>query len=475
MLRVFNAMTHQKEEFKTIKPGIVSMYVCGPTVYNYIHLGNARSAIAFDTIRRYLEYIGYQVNYVSNFTDIDDKIIKAAKAAKVSEQVLTAKFEQAFDEDTAPLNIKKATVRPLATEHVTEIIDFVKTLINKGYAYESMGDVYFRARKFPEYGHLAHQSVDDLEIGASERLDDGALSKKEDPIDFAVWKGVANDASISWQSPWGAGRPGWHIECSVMAIKYLGDTIDIHGGGQDLAFPHHTNEIAQSEVYTGKTFANYWLHNGFVTVGDQQEKMSKSLGNFVTVHDLLKDVNPQVLRLMMATTQYRRPISYTETAMQDAENTLKHLTTAYRNLYFRLIDAKTESANTVIVEKIATFIKHFKIAMDDDFNVANAMTVIAEMATYLNVLASQTDRLIKENIEGLLSEYTKMLMVLGIDIEKESNFKQTSDEQVEAKINERASAKISKDYQLADKIRMELQAQGIILEDTPQGTRWHKE
>lgn len=473
MIRVFNTMTRTKEEFHPIKSGVVNMYVCGPTVYNYIHIGNARSAIAFDTIRRYFEYSGYTVNYVSNFTDVDDKIIKAAKAAKISEQELTTKYEQAFNDDTLPLNIKPATVRPLATEHVNEIIDFVKELIAKGYAYESAGDVYFRARKFPDYGHLAHQNIDDLEIGASERLDDGELARKEDPIDFAVWKGADPEVAITWNSPWGPGRPGWHIECSVMAIKYLGTTIDIHGGGQDLAFPHHTNEIAQSEAKTGVTFANYWLHNGFVTVGDDNEKMSKSLGNFVTVHDLLKTVDPQALRLMMATTQYRRPIAFTQVAIDEATHLVKRLITAYSNLAFRLADGQ-EQEDVTLMTQVTNFKKEYMQAMDDDFNVANAMTVINEFTTMLNVYANQ-EQISVPSAQVALNEFAKQVMVLGVNVIPTDDDAKLDNVWIETQVKTRDAAKKAKDYATADKIRAQLHDMGIILEDTAQGTRWKKE
>lgn len=470
MLRVFNTMTREKEEFHPITEGIVNMYVCGPTVYNYIHIGNARSAIAFDTIRRYFEYTGYKVNYVSNFTDVDDKIIKAAKAEGITEKALATRFEKAFYEDTAPLNIQEATVRPLATDHIQDIIEFVKDLVAKGFAYESDGDVYFRARKFPNYGHLAHQSLDDLETGASDRIDDGELARKEDPVDFAVWKGADPEIAITWDSPWGPGRPGWHIECSVMATKYLGNTIDIHGGGQDLAFPHHTNEIAQSEAHTGQTFANYWLHNGFVTVGDDNEKMSKSLGNFVTVHDIIKEIDPQVLRLMMATTQYRRPIAYTHTALQDAENILKRLETAYRNLEFR-IKTGMEVNDVELDAAVETHKMAFIEAMDDDFNVANAMTAIADFATVLNVTA-EAEQVSAPSAQAALHEFAAMLMVIGVAV---APVEVESDATIDELIAERDAAKATKNYQRADEIREQLRTSGIVVEDTAAGTRWHRE
>ena len=332
MMKTFNTMSLEKETFTPINEKTINMYVCGPTVYNYIHIGNARSAIAFDTIRRYFEYRGYEVNYVSNFTDVDDKMIAAASEQGITVPELADKYIDAFNEDTAPLNIKPATVRPRATEHIPEIIEFVEDLIKKGYAYESEGDVYFRAKKFKGYGILAHQDLAEMESNAAGRLDDGELARKEDPMDFAVWKGENGDGAIAWNSPWGKGRPGWHIECSVMSTKYLGNHLDIHGGGIDLAFPHHTNEIAQTEAHTGEKFVEKWLHNGFVTVGDENEKMSKSLGNFTTVHELLQQIDdPMVLRFFMATTQYRRPIAYSQKNMDLAARNLERIRTGYRN------------------------------------------------------------------------------------------------------------------------------------------------
>ena len=307
MLTIYNTLTRKQEEFKPQTPGVVNMYVCGPTVYNYIHIGNARSAIACDTVRRYLEFKGYKVNYVSTFTDVDEKMIKAAHEQGITVPQLADKYIQAFMEDTKAINIEPATMHPRAPENIPEIIKFIQGLIVKGYAYEKDGDVYYRARKFKDYGQLSGQSIDDLEVGASEHVSDDEINKKEDPMDFALWK-AAKPGEINWDSPWGKGRPGWHIECSVMSTKYLGKTIDIHGGGQDLEFPHHENEIAQSEAKTGQKFVRYWMHNGFVTIGKDNEKMSKSLHNFITVHDIIKQVDPQVFRFFMATTQYRRPI-----------------------------------------------------------------------------------------------------------------------------------------------------------------------
>ena len=323
MIKIYNTLTRKKEEFIPIQKGHVGMYVCGPTVYNYIHIGNARSTIAFDTIRRYFEYRGYKVDFVSNFTDVDDKIIRTANELGITAPEVADRFIRAFEEDTKALNVEPATLHPRVMDHMPDILAFIQVLVEKGYAYESSGDVYYRTRKFENYGKLSDQSIDELEVGASQRTGE-EQQQKEDPLDFALWK-QAKPGEISWDSPWGKGRPGWHIECSVMATKHLGETIDIHGGGQDLEFPHHENEIAQSEAKTGKKFANYWMHNGYVTIGEDDEKMSKSLGNFITVHEMIKNVDPQVLRFFMATTQYRRPIRYSETTMKEAATNLQRL------------------------------------------------------------------------------------------------------------------------------------------------------
>ncbi|GAK48147.1 cysteinyl-tRNA synthetase [Secundilactobacillus oryzae JCM 18671] len=468
MLKVFNTLTRQKEVFKSINPNVVNMYVCGPTVYNYIHIGNARSAIAFDTIRRYFEYKGYKVNYVSNFTDVDDKLIKAAKELNITVPEVADRFIEAFKEDTSAINIEPATVNPRATENIPEIIDFIKVLIEKGFAYESVGDVYYRARHFEHYGELSDQNIDELEVGASEHTDPAELEKKEDPIDFALWK-AAKPEEISWESPWGAGRPGWHIECSVMSTKYLGDTIDIHGGGQDLEFPHHENEIAQTEAKTGQKFANYWLHNGFVTVGDANEKMSKSLGNFVTVHDIIKTVAPEVLRFFMATTQYRRPIQYTEANLADAANNLKRLETAYNNLNYRLKDA--EAGNDPKVDQEVRQIQaNFVDAMDDDFNAQNGIAQVYELAKLGNIYA-ENQRVDQGTIKMILEQLQAMVNVFGIVLKSE----ELKDDHIEALIQERLDARKNKDFARSDEIREQLKAQGIILEDTPQGTRWRRE
>ncbi|MDN2452686.1 cysteine--tRNA ligase [Lactobacillus sp. UCMA15818] len=472
MIQLYNTLTNKKENFTPLNSGHITMYVCGPTVYNYIHIGNARSAIAFDTIRRYFEYRGFQVNYVSNFTDVDDKIIAASKNLKITPREVSDKYIKAFYEDTDALNIKRATLNPRVMDTMDDIIKFIQVLIVNGYAYESQGDVYYRARKFAKYGQLSGQSINELEQGASERLNDDEVQKKEDPLDFALWK-AAKKGEIYWKSPWGSGRPGWHIECSVMATKFLGDTIDIHAGGQDLEFPHHENEIAQSEAKTGKKFANYWLHNGFVTIGEDEEKMSKSLGNFITVHEIVKEVSPQVLRFFMATTQYRRPIKYSKANLEDAAANLKKLQGAYDNAAYRLKDAEemqndNESNEYLIQQKI-----DFEAAMDDDFNVQNAITVVYDLAKKLNVYSSE-DRVIKSTLEEFMQILIKELNIFGIflNVHKETD---VDVKEVKELIEQRNAARRDHNFEKSDMIRDLLKGKGIILEDTAQGTRWKKD
>lgn len=468
MLQLYNTLTNQKERFEPLNPGKVTMYVCGPTVYNYIHIGNARSAVAFDTIRRYLEYRGFEVNYVSNFTDVDDKIIKASQEMNLSVKEITEKFINAFYEDTSVLNIKKATLNPRVMDNMDDIIKFIEVLVQKGYAYESAGDVYYKTRKFKDYGKLSGQLIDDLEQGASSRVDDIDQDKKQDPLDFALWK-KAKQGEISWDSPWGQGRPGWHIECSVMSTKYLGDTIDIHAGGQDLEFPHHENEIAQSEAKTGKKFARYWLHNGFVTIGEEDQKMSKSLGNFVTVHDLLKEVNPQVIRFFMSTTQYRRPIRYSSANLNEAKVNLNKLQTAYENLSYRLKDS-VEGNDKEVEANFANLEKDFVKVMDDDFNVQNGISVVYEMAKQLNVY-SEKEKVYTDTINNLINTYKKVVEIFGISFNEE---KELLADTIEKLIQERNEARKNKNFKRSDEIRDLLKEQGIILEDTAQGTRWKR-
>lgn len=471
MLKIYNTLTRKKEEFKPIHPGIVNMYVCGPTVYNYIHIGNARSAIAFDTVRRYFEYLGYKVNYVSNFTDVDDKMIKAAHEQGITVPQLADKYIKAFMEDTNAINIEPATKHPRATENIPDIIRFVQTLIDKGYAYDVDGDVYYRARKFKHYGELSGQSIDDLEVGASEHVSADEVNKKEDPMDFALWK-AAKPGEISWQSPWGNGRPGWHIECSVMSTKYLGKTIDIHAGGQDLEFPHHENEIAQSEAATGQKFVNYWMHNGFVTIGKDNEKMSKSLHNFVTVHDIIKKVDPQVLRFFMATTQYRRPIQYSQANLDDAKNNLDRIQTAFNNLEYRKHDADSNAdADAETIKKLAQFKKDFISAMNDDINVQNGIAVVYELVKYGNVY-SEKQHVQTQAINAIQNLLSELLKIFGVKLQATG---QIDDQKIRDLIEQRNQARQDKNFALSDKIRDDLKSQGIIIEDTPQGTRYRKE
>jgi len=469
-MKIYNTLTRQKEEFKPLVPGQVSMYVCGPTVYNYIHIGNARSSIAFDTIRRYLEYKGFDVKYVSNFTDVDDKMINEARAEGITVPELAKRYINAFMEDTTALNIEPATLHPRATEEIKDIIAFIKTLIEKGFAYEVDGDVYYRAKKFTGYGKLSDQDIASLEEGASQHVNEAEFAKKEDPIDFALWKKQKQSDEIAWDSPWGKGRPGWHIECSVMSTKYLGDTIDIHGGGQDLEFPHHENEIAQSEAETGQKFVRYWMHNGFVTIGKDNEKMSKSLHNFITVHDIIKQVDPQVLRFFMATTQYRRPIQYSEDNLSDAKNNLEHIQTAFDNLTYRQKDAQ-DGADPVVTQKLADFKQSFTEAMDDDINVQNGITVVYELVKFANVYAQQ--KAVKAaaltEMKDLISE---LVSIFGVKLASSDN--EFNDEHIQALIDERNEARKNKNFARSDQIRDELKAQGIILEDTPQGTRFKR-
>lgn len=469
MIKIYNTLTREKEVFQPLEEKKVKMYVCGPTVYNYIHIGNGRSTVSFDTVRRYFEYRGYTVDYLMNFTDVDDKIIRAAKELGTTAPEVAERFINAFNEDTAALNVKPATMNPRVMDHIEDIIAFIAALVEKGYAYPVNGDVYYRTRKFAHYGQLSDQSIDELEVGASQRT--GEEQKiKEDPLDFALWK-AAKGGEIAWESPWGAGRPGWHIECSVMATKHLGETIDIHGGGQDLTFPHHENEIAQSEAKTGKTFANYWMHNGYVTIGEDEEKMSKSLGNFVTVHEMVKKVDPQVLRFFLATTQYRRPIKYSETTLHEAQTNLQKLRTTYENAKFRLNSSHYQASDEEIhAAALEEFEERFVKEMDDDFNAANGITVVYELAKWLN-LASEDPETDLALLAAGLAKFSEWLTIFGIYFVSE----ELLDEEIEQLINERIAARKAKDFARSDQIRDELKEQGIILEDTPQGTRWRRE
>lgn len=474
-LKVYNTLTRKKEEFKPLVPGQISMYVCGPTVYNYIHIGNARSSIAFDTIRRYFEYKGYKVKYVSNFTDVDDKMINEARAEGTTVPKLAEKFINAFLEDTTALNIEPATLHPRATHEIKDIINFVKALIDKGYAYEVDGDVYYRARKFKHYGELSDQNIEQLEEGASEHINDEEQNRKEDSIDFALWKAQKEPDEIAWDSPWGKGRPGWHIECSVMSTKYLGDTIDIHGGGQDLEFPHHENEIAQSEAKTGKKFVNYWLHNGFVTVGKDQEKMSKSLQNFVTVHDILKEVDPQVLRFFMASVQYRRQINYSEENLKQAATILDRFKNTLTNINYRLDDDTVSENNPNLAKAIEETEQKFVTAMDDDFNVQNALTAIYDLLPVVNANAN-SEKADKKTLELFEKKLAAWLLVFGVDTEKLcAQSAGSNDDEIEELVKQRDEARANKDWATSDKLRDQLKEMGITIQDTPQGTRWTRD
>lgn len=443
-------MTRKIEEFHPLEENKIKMYVCGPTVYNYIHIGNARSVVAFDLIRRYMEYKGFEVTYVSNFTDVDDKIIKGAAQEHLTPLELSDKYIAAFYQDTDALNVKRATVNPRATNYIDKMITFIQDLMDKGFAYEAEGDVYFRVSKSEGYAKLANKNLEELLQGASGRTDE-ETARKESPADFALWKAAKKD-EISWSSPWGEGRPGWHIECSVMSSDLLGDTLDIHAGGADLEFPHHTNEIAQSEAKIGKKFVNYWMHNGFVNVSG--EKMSKSLGNFKTVHEMLDVVSPTVLRFFLATTHYRRPVNFTDEAVQDAENNVKKIENAYRNL-----DVEGQAD----LEALAKFKAAFETAMDEDFNIANGLTVFYDFITWVN----------KGN-GGLEVKafFEDVLLILGLHFENQDT---SLDAEIEDLIEARQAARAARDFAQADKIRDELKTQGIVLEDTAQGVRWHRE
>jgi cysteinyl-tRNA synthetase len=462
-IHLYNTLTRKKEEFKPLEANKVKMYVCGPTVYNYIHIGNARPAIVFDTVRRYFEFRGYDVHYVSNFTDVDDKLIKAANELGEEVPTIAERFIDAYFEDVSALGCKKADVHPRVTENMDIIIDFIQALIEKGFAYESEGDVYYRTREFKEYGKLSHQSIDELRVGARIEVGD----KKQDALDFVLWKS-AKPGEIYWESPWGNGRPGWHIECSAMAKRYLGETIDIHAGGQDLAFPHHENEIAQSEAVNGKTFANYWMHNGYINIDN--EKMSKSLGNFVLVHDIIKDVDPQVLRFFMLSVHYRHPINYSVELLESTTNALERLRTSYANLKHRL-QSSTNLTNDdeTWLEKITAFRNDFIEAMDDDFNTANAISVLFELSKQANYYLQEKNTAEKV-IEAFIQEFEVLFNTLGLKLEDE----QLLDEEIEELIAKRIQARKDRDFALSDQIRDQLKAMNIILEDTPQGTRWKR-
>lgn len=465
-MRIYNTLTRRKEELKTITPGEVKIYACGPTVYNYIHIGNSRPLCVFDTLRRYLEYRGYKVNFVQNFTDIDDKIIKKAIEENSDYKTVSEKYIKEFWTDAKGLNFREATVHPKATENIDEIINIITTLVEKGYAYPvENGDVYFSPKKFSGYGKLSHQPLEELEAGA--RINIGEL--KREPMDFALWKG-AKPGEPYWESPWGKGRPGWHIECSAMVHRFLGNTIDIHCGGQDLIFPHHENEIAQSECCNGVPFAHYWMHNGYINVDNV--KMSKSLGNFFTVRDVAEKYGYEPIRYLMISSQYRSPINYSVDIIEQCKASLQRLYTCRNNLDFALenaTDIVPENAEG-IKKQLDSRREQFIEAMDDDLNTADGISAVFELVKDINVnvIDSKSAELIKYAID-LFDELTN---VLGLVYNRDTG---SLDEEVEKLIEARQNARKEKNWAEADRIRDELKAQGIVLEDTPQGVKWHRE
>jgi cysteinyl-tRNA synthetase len=463
-VKIYNTLSRKKEPFVPIEEGKVSMYVCGPTVYNYIHIGNARPPIVFDTVRRYLEYRGYEVKYVMNFTDVDDKIINAAKEMGEDVYAVAEKFIQAYKEDTSALGVKEGALHPRVTESMEEIIDFVQGLIDNGHAYVSEGDVYFRTRSFDGYGKLSHQPIDELRSGARIRVGE----QKDDPLDFALWKN-AKPGEVSWETPWGQGRPGWHIECSAMVKKHLGDTIDIHAGGQDLTFPHHENEIAQSEALNGKSFANYWMHNGHINIDN--EKMSKSLGNFILAHDLIKKHDPQVLRFFMLSVHYRNPINFTDELLESAKTGLARIKNAYDNLKHRKAASTNHDSNEArVLELVQQLVTRFEQEMDDDFNTANAVSVLFDLAKEANVYLQQ-EQTSEQVIDAFTKAFEELGGVLGIVFIAEEEL---LDDEIEGLLTQRVEARKNRDFQEADRIRDLLKEKNIILEDTPQGTRWKR-
>ena len=462
-MKIFNTLTRRKEEFVPINEGKVGIYVCGPTVYDYIHIGNARPMIVFDTLRRYLEYKGYDVNYVSNFTDVDDKIIKRANEEGVDASVISERYIAEVKKDMAALNVREATTHPKATEEIPDMIEMVKTLIEKGYAYEVNGTVYFRTRKFKDYGKLSKKNIDDLRSGNRDLLVSG-VDEKEDPLDFVLWK-PKKEGEPSWPSPWGDGRPGWHLECSVMSKKYIGDVIDIHAGGEDLVFPHHENEIAQSEAANGTEFARYWMHNGFLKINN--EKMSKSLGNFFTVREIAEKYPLQVIRFFMLSAHYRSPLNFSADLVEASKNGLERILTAVDRL--KSISGTEGEVDKAVADEMDAFVKKYEAAMDDDLNTADAISVIFELVKYANV--NVTEESTKATVELVLNTVTKLCDILGIITEKK---KEILDSDIEALIEERQAARKAKNFARADEIRDQLSDMGIILEDTREGVKWKR-
>ncbi|WP_035381217.1 cysteine--tRNA ligase [Fervidicella metallireducens] len=464
-MKLYNTLTRKKEEFKPITPGEVKMYVCGPTVYNFFHIGNARTFLVFDTIRRYFEYRGYKVQFIQNFTDIDDKLIKKANEEGITVPEVAERYIKEYYTDADALNLKRATVNPRATEYVEKIIDFIKDLEDKGYAYAVNGDVYYRTKKFTEYGKLSKQSLDDLEAGARIDVDE----RKEDPMDFVLWK-AQKPGEPGWESPWGVGRPGWHIECSVMACSLLGETIDIHGGGADLVFPHHENEIAQSEARNGKPFAHYWMHSAYLNVNNQ--KMSKSLNNFFTAREILEKYDAEVVRMFMLSGHYRNPINFSLDLLDQASSALERLYNAMSNLEHIIESGNERELNTEEIEmsnKLDSYKAKYIEVMDDDFNTADAISVIFDLVRDINTnIKEGSPKTLAVKALALIKELGAPLGIL----QKES--RGALEEEIEKLIEERQQARKNKNFALADKIRDDLKERGIVLEDTPQGVRWKR-
>ncbi len=467
-MKVYNTLSRKKETFVPLEEGKVKMYVCGPTVYNYIHIGNARPMIVFDTVRRFMEYKGYEVNFVSNFTDVDDKIIKKAVEEGVSAQEIAERYMRECKQDMADMNVKPATVHPLATEEIDGMLEMISILIEKGYAYPVKdGTVYFRTRKFGEYGKLSHKNLDDLQAGHRDIKVSG--EEKEDSLDFVLWK-PKKEGEPYWESPWCQGRPGWHIECSVMARKYLGEEIDIHAGGEDLIFPHHENEIAQSEACSGKIFARYWLHNGFLNIDNK--KMSKSAGNFFTVREIGEKYNLQVLRFFMLSAHYRSPLNFSEELMEAAKNGLERIWNAGMNLKHLIKNASQQhmtEEETRIWNDSDKFVLKFETVMEDDFNTADAITAIFELVKYINT--NVTEKSSSEFLEKFYSRLNQLCDILGIILEQTEEL---LDEEIENLIKERQAARKEKNFARADEIRTILSEKGIVLEDTREGVKWKR-
>lgn len=462
-IKMYNTLTRKKEVFKPIEEKKVKMYVCGPTVYNYIHIGNARPAIVFDTVRRYLEYRDYDVTYLLNFTDIDDKIINEAKQLNEDVETLTNRYITAYKEDVGALAVKPATHHPRVTETMDEIITFISELIKKDFAYQANGDVYFKTRQFEDYGKLSAQSLDDLRVGARIQVDE----HKQDALDFVLWK-AGKPGEVSWSSPWGEGRPGWHIECSAMAKKHLGTTIDIHAGGQDLTFPHHENEIAQSEACNGETFANYWIHNGYITIED--EKMSKSLGNYVLTRDLLKKYRPELVRFFMLSVHYRQPINFSDALIAQSKQGFDRIVNSYQNVHYQIDKASSGEEQCQYTEKLNQIKNQFINEMNDDFNTANAISVLYELVKEAN-LALENPQITKESLLSFLTLFDEFFGILGLDLTIQEEL---LDQEIDQLISEREQARTNKDFARSDQIRDLLKEQSIILEDTAQGTRWKR-